>query len=384
MRASQHLKLTLTLAILLIGGNGIVAQRRSRVSNAQPSPSTSPSPLPTPVPATRHRITVKLKNGDPVSGNFIGSDSNAIQVEVAGNRLNIKIDDIATINFIDASKSSVSEPPKAENPSSPTSSSASDTNSKFVGTWTLQFTAQGGQSMPGTLTIYEDSGTLNSTLAISGQISTPSKFIPEGNNFNVSFTSIEQGQPVGFTLSGNVDKDQISGSMNTKLPNAPTILFTGSRASTATSGAGSSSVGSGQLAIQVGIVYKMGGAQAVARTQFHLLNENLVKILQDAGLQPDRNMDLATTFAFATRFQSQSKYASFYQAAMRAIQPHIIRTVTTDFGGLAQFDPVPPGVYYVMGYTETRRGFAVWNVQVNIPAGQYSLVLDQNNAAIAL
>lgn len=95
-------------------------------------------------------------------------------------------------------------------------------------------------------------------------------------------------------------------------------------------------------------------------------------------------MNLLQTFAFATRYQSQSKYAQFYQAAMRVIQPHVVAQTVTGFDGVGQFPAVSAGVYYVMGYTQTRGGFALLNVSVGVPIGQSSFVLDQNNATIAL
>jgi hypothetical protein len=96
-------------------------------------------------------------------------------------------------------------------------------------------------------------------------------------------------------------------------------------------------------------------------------------------------MNILQTYAFATRYQASNKnYAAFYQQSAAAIQANVIATTMTDFSGVGQFPPVPAGIYYVMGYTETRGGFALWNVSVGVMTGQSSVVLDQNNAAIAL
>ena len=69
---------------------------------------------------------------------------------------------------------------------------------------------------------------------------------------------------------------------------------------------------------------------------------------------------------------------------MTALTPHILQTITTDFGGKASFQPVATGTYYLMGVTETPSGgWAVWNLRVDLKPGQNSVTLDQNNAAHA-
>jgi hypothetical protein len=42
-------------------------------------------------------VTINLKSGAPVNGNFIQADASTIQLDVAGNRLSIKIDDVTSI-----------------------------------------------------------------------------------------------------------------------------------------------------------------------------------------------------------------------------------------------------------------------------------------------
>lgn len=63
----------------------------------------APSPSPTPLPPTRvvptRVVTINLKEGAPVTGKFIGADANHIQVEVAGNYLNIALDSVASVIF---------------------------------------------------------------------------------------------------------------------------------------------------------------------------------------------------------------------------------------------------------------------------------------------
>lgn len=148
----------------------------------------------------------------------------------------------------------------------------------------------------------------------------------------------------------------------------------------------------GTLALEAGLVYRSGDVKPVARTEFHLLDKELAQLLQDAGVRPPEKSiiagtgaggNLAFSFALAARYNSLPDNQPFYLAAMEAIKPHIVKTVTTDFSGKATIDVVPAGSYYLMGISATPRGFAFWNLPVEIKAGQNSLVLDQNNAAYA-
>jgi len=138
----------------------------------------------------------------------------------------------------------------------------------------------------------------------------------------------------------------------------------------------------GVLSIEAGVVYKMGGMQPVARVTFHLLDDDLENILQKAGYTGDKGSDVVTRYAIASQFPDQNQ--PFYGQAKIVIQSHIVQSVTTDFSGKAQFEGVPSGRYYIMGVTETRGGFAFWNLRVDVKPGKNSVVLDQNNAVMAL
>jgi hypothetical protein len=67
----------------------------------------------------------------------------------------------------------------------------------------------------------------------------------------------------------------------------------------------------------------------------------------------------------------------------KALKEHTVQIVTTDFSGKATFNDIKPGSYYIFGRTQTRGGFAVWNLFVEIRAGANSVFLDQNNAVAA-
>lgn len=80
-------------------------------------------------------------------------------------------------------------------------------------------------------------------------------------------------------LAGTIEGNVIKGSMSLDEPGAHRGSFTATRSTAAADGP----AGVGVLSIQVGIVYKMGGSQAVARVPFFLLNKDLNAILSDAG-----------------------------------------------------------------------------------------------------
>ncbi len=121
----------------------------------------------------------------------------------------------------------------------------------------------------------------------------------------------------------------------------------------------------GTLSFETGLVFKSGDVKPVARTTFYLLDNALSKILGDAGLQTpkgyesggDPNKDLVDSFASSIAFNLVPAYKDFYPAAMTALKPHIIQTVTTDFSGKATFEPAAAGTYYLMGVSTTPNGY---------------------------
>lgn len=364
--------------------------RKSGVA-VKPTP-TSEAPAADRKAQPARKVTVNLRNGDPVTGSLLKADAETIELEVAGNRLTIKWDDVNSVTLPGAVETKSGEKvgaPSAGAVSSNTAADASEhraapqSTADPAGDWQLSLTGPAGQTLPaGTLHIEKTGAGYSATWHAAGQRLDAISPIITDKEVSLTFSSLEQGKTIRMHLAGTVEGDVIKGSMTIDQPGALPGSFTATRSTSAAVAA--DSAGTGVLSIQAGIVYKMGGSQAVARVPFFLLNKDLNAILSDAGLQPDRGMNLLETFAFATRYQSQSKYAQFYQAAMRAIQPHIVAQTVTGFDGVGQFPAVAAGVYYVMGYTQTRGGFALWNVSVGVPTGQSSFVLDQNNAAIAL
>jgi hypothetical protein len=81
-------------AVLVISAPA-AGQRRSR-----PKPKTAPARAAAPVP-TKRPVTVTLKQGDQVEGNFLRADTETIEVEIQSGRLTIKMNDVASLVFVD-------------------------------------------------------------------------------------------------------------------------------------------------------------------------------------------------------------------------------------------------------------------------------------------
>jgi hypothetical protein len=141
------------------------------------------------------------------------------------------------------------------------------------------------------------------------------------------------------------------------------------------------------LSLEAGLVFKSGDIRPVARTEFHLLDESLAKILRDAGVQPragdtdasDRG--IIFSYGLARKYGAESNFPAGVQ---EAVNKHLVQTTTSGFDGKGKFNPVPPGTYYVFAMTSTPKGFVIWNVKVELNSAEASITLDQNNAEIAI
>lgn len=105
--------LTLAAAILLLAPVSASGQTRTRPRTPdRPAPTARTAP---PEMAQKPRpVTINLKQGAPVNGNFIQANADTIQVDVAGNRLRIKVDDVTSISFAaDANAQSPQVPARA-------------------------------------------------------------------------------------------------------------------------------------------------------------------------------------------------------------------------------------------------------------------------------
>lgn len=67
---------------------------------ARPKPKTIRAPATAPVP-TKRPVTVTLKQGDQVEGNFLRADAETMEVEIHSGRLTISMNEVASLIFID-------------------------------------------------------------------------------------------------------------------------------------------------------------------------------------------------------------------------------------------------------------------------------------------
>jgi hypothetical protein len=124
--------------------------------------------------------------------------------------------------------------------------------------------------------------------------------------------------------------------------------------------------------IKAAIVYKMGGAQPVARTTFYLTNDDLISLAQQAGLKGDIDF-----LGIQTQYDSQVGGRATHIEDI--VRPGAISTLTTDFDGNGSFENISAGKYSLIGVTQTRGGIAIWNMPVT--TSEQTILVDQGNAA---
>jgi len=119
-------------AVLVLSGTA-AAQRR-------PRPKPKPAPVPAATPAsTKRPVTVNLKQGDPVAGNFLRADAETVQIEVQSGQLTIKMNEVASLVFTDeeepakpAEEAPKDSAPAPANPTLPAARKASAALSKLA------------------------------------------------------------------------------------------------------------------------------------------------------------------------------------------------------------------------------------------------------------
>lgn len=94
------------------------------------------TPQTAPVPDRGRRVTVNLREGEPVSGTFLGADAKAVSVESDGERLTLDLDDVASIVFTRAEPDSPAaravKALKSLSPIGKTAAAARDYRNRFL------------------------------------------------------------------------------------------------------------------------------------------------------------------------------------------------------------------------------------------------------------
>lgn len=158
----------------------------------------------------------------------------------------------------------------------------------------------------------------------------------------------------------------------------------------------------GKIKLEAQIVYNMGGPQPVAQQSFYLLKSDLKELLRQSVTQnldkskssSDREVNfLAVTLVllYLTGAGQAVKDSSAnikpvidaFNTSKPAWESAIVQSAKTDFKGVATFENVPAGEYWITGITETRGGFALWNHKISVTRGENEVVLSQNNAVFS-
>jgi len=124
------------------------------------------------------------------------------------------------------------------------------------------------------------------------------------------------------------------------------------------------------LSLETGIIYENGEIIPVARTTFYLLDDDVLTIARNAGIQPDertlsiyKDVDeaLLSNIGSSLAGKYQSLHVDFAQKLLAALKPHIIQKFTTDFSGKATVNNLERKSYYLFGVGATRKSSALWN-----------------------
>jgi hypothetical protein len=158
--------------------------------------------------------------------------------------------------------------------------------------------------------------------------------------------------------------------------------------------------------METGLILLSGEVRPVARTEFLLCDRDPEQLLRESDfasslpprvrdssrkLDDGRPGDILTIFAplapYATgRYpggdpRALLMVAKAFQRGLQAIRQHAIAATTTDFAGRATFPQIPPGNYYIFGYTNIDKAGAVWSVPVEVrDATAAHIILDNSNS----
>jgi hypothetical protein len=118
-----------------------------------------------------------------------------------------------------------------------------------------------------------------------------------------------------------------------------------------------------------------GGPVPVAEETFALLNEDLGKLLADAGFQAAPGKSLVRSFVACNNPDANC------MKGIQALAGHLVARVQSDAAGKASFPGVAPGTYYVMAIAADYgpQPF-VWSVKVELKGGQNTVTLTPKNA----
>jgi len=118
-----------------------------------------------------------------------------------------------------------------------------------------------------------------------------------------------------------------------------------------------------------------GGVVPVAEELFALINEELGKVLTDAGFKAASGKSLLRTFAGCNNPDANCI------KGIQGVARHLVARATSDADGKVSFPGVAPGTYYLMAIAADYgpQPF-IWNVRVELKGGQNTVALTPRNA----
>jgi hypothetical protein len=131
------------------------------------------------------------------------------------------------------------------------------------------------------------------------------------------------------------------------------------------------------LSIVPGFAPQSGTPNPVANRGFYLLKDSVETAFAKGGFHGPAGMPIVKAMTSACE-----KKAPDCQIAIGSIIADSATAAKTDADGKARLPAAPPGVYYLFGIGQYQGKPLVWNVKVQIKAGENSITLDQRNGAV--
>ena len=129
------------------------------------------------------------------------------------------------------------------------------------------------------------------------------------------------------------------------------------------------------LLIRVGVVTQSGALNPLAAAPFFLLQDSLDDALTKGGFRPPPGMSPRTGMEHARI----NNTPNLNQAVAAILASNLCGPVFADPKGTAQFPPLNPGTYYLVGGNLNPR--LAWQLRVDLKPGANSVTLDQRNAS---
>lgn len=146
------------------------------------------------------------------------------------------------------------------------------------------------------------------------------------------------------------------------------------------------------LDLEAALIFRSGEVVPIARTTFYLLKRDIKDELTTGeareiligeasklirGMNKQYESGKLRDYLIATTYSPI--YPNFTAKASQIIKDSTVAAETTDFKGLAKFQNLESGNYYLLGLANIRKNSVVWYIPVNLTEST-KIVLDPNNA----